>query len=208
MTNASAPWWEVIGLRDEVTSSGGAIDDVQMSLHNAVFGKEGVGAGLTPYSDAGLLRQHHPSDRQPRGVDGTGGGAAWGAWIDSDERYVAARSSYGWRQVARADRVVASRGASPRTRSNRPRQRGHGGSGEHRREEERASRLWATRSVLSWTATTQPRMRRTSALRADSESGSCGGSSTRTVTNTTPSRITSPTRRRWLKRSAASVGLC
>ena len=52
MTSASAPWWEVISLRDEVTSSGGAIDDVQMSLHNAVFGKEGVGAGLTPYSDA------------------------------------------------------------------------------------------------------------------------------------------------------------
>ena len=52
MTNASAPWWEVIALRDEVTSSGGAIDDVQMSLHDAVFGKEGVGAGLTPYSDA------------------------------------------------------------------------------------------------------------------------------------------------------------
>lgn len=52
MTNTNAPWWEVISLRDEVTSSGGAIDDVQMSLHNAVFGKEGVGAGQTPYSDA------------------------------------------------------------------------------------------------------------------------------------------------------------
>ena len=52
MANASAPWWEVIALRDEVTSSGGAIDDVQMSLHNAAFGREGVGAGRTPYSDA------------------------------------------------------------------------------------------------------------------------------------------------------------
>ena len=52
MSNTPTPWWEVIKLRDEVTSSGGAIDDVQMSLHNAVFGKEGVGAGLTPYSDA------------------------------------------------------------------------------------------------------------------------------------------------------------
>ena len=55
MSDATARWWEVIGLRDEVTSSGGAIDDVQMSLHNAVFGKEGVGAGLTPYSDAGYF---------------------------------------------------------------------------------------------------------------------------------------------------------
>ena len=52
MSNTITPWWEVVALRDEVTSSGGAIDDVQMSLHNAVFGKEGVGAGRTPYSDA------------------------------------------------------------------------------------------------------------------------------------------------------------
>ncbi len=52
MTSASAPWWEVIGLRDEVRASDGAIDDVQMSLHDAAFGKEGVGAGRTPYADA------------------------------------------------------------------------------------------------------------------------------------------------------------
>ena len=52
MSDTTTRWWEVISLRDEVTSSGGAIDDVQMSLHNAVFGKEGVGAGLTPYTDA------------------------------------------------------------------------------------------------------------------------------------------------------------
>ena len=52
MTSTSAPWWEVIELRDEVKASDGAIDDVQMSLHDAVFGKEGVGAGRTPYADA------------------------------------------------------------------------------------------------------------------------------------------------------------
>ena len=52
MSDATARWWEIIDLRDEVTTSGGAIDDVQMSLHNAVFGKDGVGAGLTPYADA------------------------------------------------------------------------------------------------------------------------------------------------------------
>ncbi len=51
MSDATPLWWEVIELRDEVKSSGGAIDDVQMSLHNAVFGQEGVGAGKTPYSD-------------------------------------------------------------------------------------------------------------------------------------------------------------
>ena len=53
MTGASAPWWHVVELRDEVRASDGAIDDVQMSLHNAVFGREGVGAGRTPYADAG-----------------------------------------------------------------------------------------------------------------------------------------------------------
>ena len=53
MTNASAPWWDVIHLRDEIKASDGAIDDVQMSLHDAVFGTEGVGAGRTPYADAG-----------------------------------------------------------------------------------------------------------------------------------------------------------
>ena len=52
MTSTSSPWWEVIELRDEVKASDGAIDDVQMSLHDAVFGKEGVGAGCTPYADA------------------------------------------------------------------------------------------------------------------------------------------------------------
>ncbi|MYB43816.1 MAG: DUF499 domain-containing protein [Acidimicrobiia bacterium] len=53
MTNTAAPWWEVIELRAEVKASDGAIDDVQMSLHDAVFGKEGIGAGRTPYAEAG-----------------------------------------------------------------------------------------------------------------------------------------------------------
>ncbi len=47
---AVVPWWEAIQLRDEVLSSDGAVDDVQMSLHDAVFGEEGVGAGRTPYA--------------------------------------------------------------------------------------------------------------------------------------------------------------
>ncbi len=53
MKGTSAPWWQVVELREEVRASDGAIDDVQMSLHDAVFGKEGVGAGRTPYADAG-----------------------------------------------------------------------------------------------------------------------------------------------------------
>ncbi len=52
MSSTSAPWWEVIALREEVIVSDGAIDDVQMSLHDAVFGTQGVGAGRTPYADA------------------------------------------------------------------------------------------------------------------------------------------------------------
>ena len=53
MTGTSAPWWQVVELREEVRASDGAIDDVQMSLHNGVFGTDGVGAGRTPYADAG-----------------------------------------------------------------------------------------------------------------------------------------------------------
>ena len=52
MAQTQTRWWQQMELRQEVTSSGGAIDDVQMSLHDAVFGKPGVGAGSTPYSDA------------------------------------------------------------------------------------------------------------------------------------------------------------
>jgi len=32
------PWWETIRLRDEIASASGAIEDVQMSLFNAVYG--------------------------------------------------------------------------------------------------------------------------------------------------------------------------
>ncbi|HZQ77192.1 MAG TPA: DUF499 domain-containing protein [Acidimicrobiia bacterium] len=39
------PWWEAIALRDEVASGGGQIDDVQMSLFNAI-------KGTVPYADA------------------------------------------------------------------------------------------------------------------------------------------------------------
>lgn len=33
------PWWEALRLRSEIVDASGAIDDVQMSLHDAVYGK-------------------------------------------------------------------------------------------------------------------------------------------------------------------------
>lgn len=63
MSDTTKPWWEILNLRDEVVSSSGAIDDVQMSLHNAVFGKEGIGAGRTPYANATYFGSiTHPTD--------------------------------------------------------------------------------------------------------------------------------------------------
>ena len=56
------PWWETVALRPEVTRSDGAVDDVQMSLHDAVFGVAGIKSDQTPYSSASLLRRNHPSD--------------------------------------------------------------------------------------------------------------------------------------------------
>ena len=44
-------WWQVMRLRSEVVNSNGAVDDVQMSLHDAVFGRDDVGAGRTPYAE-------------------------------------------------------------------------------------------------------------------------------------------------------------
>jgi len=48
MSGTLRPWWEVTPLRDEVRAAGGAIDDVQMSLFNAVYGSP-VGTAL--YAD-------------------------------------------------------------------------------------------------------------------------------------------------------------
>ena len=45
----ATPWWETIRLRDEIASSSGAIEDVQMSLFNAVHG---VAGHTVAYADA------------------------------------------------------------------------------------------------------------------------------------------------------------
>jgi hypothetical protein len=53
------PWWNVTKLRSEILDSGGTIDDVQMSLFNAVYGA----AGIRPaYADADYFGEiTHPS---------------------------------------------------------------------------------------------------------------------------------------------------
>ena len=54
------PWWETIQLRDEITDGRGRIDDVQASLHDAVFGGADGLPGL--YGDADLYGQiTHPT---------------------------------------------------------------------------------------------------------------------------------------------------
>lgn len=48
--SAPTPWWKTVRLRDEIVSSSGAIEDIQMSLYNAVHG---VAGGAVPYAAAG-----------------------------------------------------------------------------------------------------------------------------------------------------------
>lgn len=56
---AVTPWWEALKLREEVSSGAGTIDDVQMSLHNAVYG---TGSSRPPYAEAKYYGEiTHPS---------------------------------------------------------------------------------------------------------------------------------------------------
>ena len=50
MTTTVTPWWDAMKLRAEVVDASGAIDDVQMSLHDAVYGK---GTLRPEYAQAG-----------------------------------------------------------------------------------------------------------------------------------------------------------
>ena len=53
------PWWKAIRIRREITAASGVIDDVQMSLFNAVYRE---GADRPPYADAGYYGEiTHPS---------------------------------------------------------------------------------------------------------------------------------------------------
>lgn len=49
MTPAVTPWWEMLRIRREITHSSGQIDDVQMSLFQAVYGQDD---DRPPYGDA------------------------------------------------------------------------------------------------------------------------------------------------------------
>lgn len=54
------PWWKEMNLREEVADSGGLIDDVQMSLHNAVFGR--ADGGTVDYHKAAYYGEiTHPA---------------------------------------------------------------------------------------------------------------------------------------------------
>ena len=59
MSTAVTPWWEVLKLRDEVVHASGSIDDVQMSLFQAVHGTV---SERPPYAEASYYGQiTHPS---------------------------------------------------------------------------------------------------------------------------------------------------
>ena len=59
MSTEVTPWWEVLKLRDEVVHGSGSIEDVQMSLFQAVHGTVD---SRPPYSEAGYYGQiTHPS---------------------------------------------------------------------------------------------------------------------------------------------------
>jgi hypothetical protein len=60
MAQSVLPWWQVVQLRSEVTANHGRIDDVQMSLHDAVFGK--AAGGKVPYHQAAYYGEiTHPA---------------------------------------------------------------------------------------------------------------------------------------------------
>ena len=98
MASIITPWWETVVLRDEIERGSGRIDDVQASLHDAVFGR--AGGKDVPYRRADYYGEvTHPTvslielmakvairlgmeGRQARGVwrldQGMGGGKSHG----------------------------------------------------------------------------------------------------------------------------------
>lgn len=60
MTSTITPWWQTMQLREEVRAGQGRIDDVQMSLHGAVFGN--AGGNPVPYASASYYGEiTHPA---------------------------------------------------------------------------------------------------------------------------------------------------
>jgi Protein of unknown function (DUF499) len=61
MASDVTPWWKALKIRQEILSASGQIDDVQMSLFQAVFGS---GKDKPPYADAAYYGEiTHPTDR-------------------------------------------------------------------------------------------------------------------------------------------------
>jgi hypothetical protein len=59
VTAPVTPWWDAMRLRSEITAGSGVIDDVQMSLFNAVYG---TGGKFPPYASAKYYGEiTHPS---------------------------------------------------------------------------------------------------------------------------------------------------
>ncbi|MDQ1734120.1 MAG: hypothetical protein QOH56_371 [Pseudonocardiales bacterium] len=55
------PWWKALKIRQEIINASGQIDDVQMSLFQAVYG---TGSDRPPYADAAYYGEiTHPTDR-------------------------------------------------------------------------------------------------------------------------------------------------
>ena len=55
------PWWKALKIRTEILSASGQIDDVQMSLFQAVYGS---GSARPPYADANYYGEiTHPTER-------------------------------------------------------------------------------------------------------------------------------------------------
>ena len=119
MSMPVTPWWEVLKLREEIAHSSGSIDDVQMSLFQAVHGTVN---DRPAYADAKYYGEiTHPSplftDLMAKVAVRLGGG----------ENYTRARAlvaigpGHGRRQVARPDRAVASRRPLGRVRDDRRR---------------------------------------------------------------------------------------
>ncbi|WP_208869683.1 DUF499 domain-containing protein [Micromonospora cremea] len=61
MVTSVTPWWKALKIRKEIISASGQIDDVQMSLFQAVYG---LGADKPPYADPAYYGEiTHPTER-------------------------------------------------------------------------------------------------------------------------------------------------
>ncbi|WLF51536.1 DUF499 domain-containing protein [Rhodococcus opacus] len=61
MATSVTPWWKALQIRKEIINASGQIDDVQMSLFQAVYGR---GANRAPYADATYYGSiTHPTER-------------------------------------------------------------------------------------------------------------------------------------------------